>query len=198
MQFTPTVKSTALWYLEWQIRICVHQFPESIRVLYFPWSWILTRQLAVQVFSHTHTTPVLKTTKQKAASPGPAGTVSAACHETSIEFTGVWYLNESLKSGSQWDEQYLQCAALPVTHWAKFEISVYWSRAHSESCQHSTLQYSTVCMTAQTAWWDEEVKGRRKKLVSKWRHTVYYLVLFLIIVITIQQIIILLNDRCHT
>lgn len=100
--------------------------------------------------------------KEKPALPNSAGTISAACHKTSNEFTGFWYLNKSLKRGYHWDERYLQCAVPPVTHWAKSEISAYKSRTVSERCQQSILE----CV--QKLWETERSKVTIETLIKKY------------------------------
>lgn len=99
--------------------------------------------------------------KEKPALPNSAGTISAACHKTSNEFTGFWYLNKSLKRGYHWDERYLQCAVPPVTHWAKSEISAYKSRTVSKRCQQSILE----CV--QKLWETERSKVTIETLIKK-------------------------------
>lgn len=60
------------------------------------------------------TTTKLTTKLQKRTSPNTAGAASAACHETSIQSAGFWYVNESLKSGTHCEQQYLQHAVPPI------------------------------------------------------------------------------------
>lgn len=139
MQFIPSVVSTILWYLGWQIKRCVNSL---LRACFHAGEcWCSGWQ-----FESFHT---LKTTKlrkkpQKPASPNPAGAVSAACHETSVEFANFWYVNESLKSSTHRDEQYLQRAVPPVTRWANFEISAYGSCAYAECCRVHSSGYKSI------------------------------------------------------
>ena len=132
-----------VWHPRWQTKSCANCLLRA----YFVFStevntYVMTGSSSPLIHQYTH---MLKKTKLPTklhvpALPNPAGAVSAVCHEMSIEFTGFWYLNKSLKSGTHWEEQYLHHAASPIAYRAKFEISVYWSRASTEGCQHSKLK----------------------------------------------------------
>lgn len=79
------VKSEIFFFWLWQA--------ERIQSI-FPCRWILTLQLALQLFSHTKQQEEFQNNKkattklQKPASPNHAGRTSVACHEKSIEFAG--------------------------------------------------------------------------------------------------------------
>lgn len=136
-----SIISTMLWYLE--IKKPCKQLTERKYIVFHTGEY-RGSDWQFKCFHAPKQLKKLKTTKpatklQKPASPNPAGRLSAACHETSSEFAGFWYLNKTLQSSTLWNEQYIQRAMLSVTDWVKFEISVYGSCAYTEGCQHVTL-----------------------------------------------------------